>query len=129
MSSMASRFEDAGLPGHVAATWFAGPLRDGFALTVTGANPSSADLASDSLGALLQGVGFDVDAATTHVVSGFAQLPLHADVADGIRALQELDLRLVTPSNGATAVAKDCWSATGCRPDPWSGSVVTTAGV
>lgn len=106
MSSLASRFEDVGLPGHLTATWFAGLLRDGFALTATGANPSFAGLASDSLGALLQGVAPDVDAATTHVMSGFAQLPLHADVMSGIRALQDLDIRLVTLSNGATGVAQ-----------------------
>jgi 2-haloacid dehalogenase len=39
-------------------------------------------------------------------MSGFAQLPLHADVADGVRALQALGPRLVTLSNGATAVAE-----------------------
>ncbi len=106
MSPMATRFEEVGLPSHLTATWFAGLLRDGFALTVAGANPSFAALASDSLGALLQGVAPDVDAATTHVMSGFAQLPLHPDVRDGIRALQALQLRLVTLSNGATTVAQ-----------------------
>jgi len=106
MSSIAALFEDVGLPGHLAATWFAGLLRDGFALTVAGANPSFAGLASDSLGSLLEGVAPEVDEATAHVLSGFALLPLHADVVDGIRALQALDLRLVTLSNGATAVAQ-----------------------
>ena len=106
MSSVAALFQDVGLPGHLAATWFAGLLRDGFALTVAGGNPSFAGLASDSLGALLLGVAPDVDDATTHVLSGFARLPLHPDVVDGIRALADLDLRLVTLSNGATAVAQ-----------------------
>jgi len=106
MSSMAARFEDVGLPGHLAATWFAGLLRDGFALTVTGTNPSFADLARDALGALLHDVALDVETAATHVMSGFAQLPLHPDVVGGVRALRDLDLRLVTLSNGATAVAE-----------------------
>ncbi len=106
MSPMASRFDEVGLPGHLAATWFAGLLRDGFALTITRANPSFAELAEDALRGLLQGVASDADAATEHVMSGFARLPLHADVADGIRALQALGPRLVTLSNGSTAVAE-----------------------
>ena len=106
MSPMATRFDEVGLPGHLAATWFAGLLRDGFALTITRANPSFAELAEDSLRGLLQGVAADADTATEHVMSGFAQLPLHADVADGVRALQALGPRLVTLSNGATAVAE-----------------------
>ena len=39
-------------------------------------------------------------------MSGFAQLPLHADVADGIRALQALGPR--TPSGRAASVG--VWS-------------------
>ncbi len=115
MSPMATRFEDVGLPGHLAATWFAGLLRDGFALTITGANPAFAQLAEDSLHRLLHGLADDVDAATGHVMSGFAQLPLHADVADGIRALHALGPRLVTLSNGATAVAQGLLERNGLR--------------
>ena len=33
MSPMGQRFEDVGAPAHLATTWFAGLLRDGFALT------------------------------------------------------------------------------------------------
>lgn len=115
MSSIAALFTEVGLPGHLAATWFAGLLRDGFALTVTGANPSFAALASDSLRALLHGVKPDVEDATTRVLSGFAQLPLHPDVANGVRALRALDLRLVTLSNGATTVAQGLLERGGLR--------------
>lgn len=115
MSPMTTRFEDAGLPGHLAGTWFAGLLRDGFALTITGANPAFAELATQSLHALLEGGSEDVDAATNHVMSGFAQLPLHPDVADGIRALQTLGPRLVTLSNGSAAVAEGLLKRNGLR--------------
>lgn len=115
MSPMATRFEDVGLPGHLAATWFAGLLRDGFALTITGSNPAFSELAQESLRGLLQGVAADVDAATGHVMSGFAQLPLHPDVADGIRVLQSSGLRLVTLSNGATVVAEGLLERNGLR--------------
>jgi hypothetical protein len=54
MSPIAARFGEVGLPEHLAATWFAALLRDGFALTVDGAKPSFADLASDGLRTLLE---------------------------------------------------------------------------
>jgi 2-haloacid dehalogenase len=106
MSPMQARFHDVGLPPNQAAAWFAGLLRDGFALTITGANPAFAELGQESLHGLLHGQVDDVDAAVAHVMSGFTQLPLHADVADGIRALQGLGTRLVTLSNGSSAVAE-----------------------
>ena len=36
MSPIARRFVDVGAPAHLAATWFAALLRDGFALTAAG---------------------------------------------------------------------------------------------
>ena len=106
MSPMRGRFEAVGLAGHLAPTWFASLLRDGFALTVTGANPAFAELAEESLRGLLDGLSDDVDAAVAQVMSGFGQLPVHVDVLDGIRAMHALGLRLVTLSNGSTAVAE-----------------------
>ncbi len=103
---MLGRFEAVGLAGHLAATWFASLLRDGFALKVTGANPAFAQLGEESLHGLLDGLSDDVDAAAAQVMSGFTQLPAHADVVDGIRALQALWLRLGTLSNGSTVVAE-----------------------
>lgn len=48
MSPMGQRFEDVGAPAHLAKTWFAVLLRDGFALTAVtrasrsrGSRPSS----------------------------------------------------------------------------------------
>jgi 2-haloacid dehalogenase len=49
MSPMGQRFEDLGAPAHLAASWFAGLLRDGFALTAVGASESFAHLAAESL--------------------------------------------------------------------------------
>ena len=106
MSPMAARFAEVGLPEHLAATWFVGLLRDGFALTVTGDNPPFAELASDSLLLLLEGVAPDVDAAAAHVMAGFGRLALHPDVVEGVRALRADGLRLATLSNGAATVAQ-----------------------
>ena len=49
MSPMAKRFEDVGAPAHLAATWFAGLLRDGFALTAVDSSDSFAHIAAESL--------------------------------------------------------------------------------
>lgn len=106
MSAMVQRFTAVGAPAHLAATWFASLLRDGFALTVTGANPAFAELAAEALRTSLSHQVGDIDAAVADIMSGFANLPLHPDVVEGIRSLRGLDIRLVTLSNGSTAVAQ-----------------------
>lgn len=106
MSPIASRFSEVGLPEHLAATWFAALLRDGFALTIAGGNPSFADLASDGLRLLLAKAETETDHAVAHIMGSFAKLPIHSDVVEGIRALSDSGLRLVTLSNGATDVAQ-----------------------
>ena len=108
MSSLQQRFADVGMPSTGAGTWFAGLLRDGFALTVTGANPAFADLAAESLRGLLGDRDEEqVEDDVQHVMSGFTSLAVHPDVVQGVRALRALDVRLVTLSNGASSVAED----------------------
>lgn len=114
MSPMSERFAAVGVPGHLAASWFASLLRDGFALTATGANPSFAELSAGALRGSLRGERVpDVDAATEHIMSGFMGLPVHPDVVEGIRALHRLNIRLVTLSNGSTAVAEGLFERNG----------------
>lgn len=105
MTHLGDRFVEVGVPPHLAAPWFAGLLRDGFAMTVTGQNPSFAEVAQASLHTVLHDKA-NVEAATRHVMAGFLELPLHEDVPDGIRALAGLDLRLATLSNGSADVAE-----------------------
>jgi 2-haloacid dehalogenase len=47
MAPIAGRFDEVGAPAHLARTWFAGLLRDGFALTVAHENPSFARLGAE----------------------------------------------------------------------------------
>ncbi|MBB6629124.1 haloacid dehalogenase type II [Nocardioides sp. KIGAM211] len=117
MSPLQERFEQVGRDRHEAATWFAGLLRDGFALTVTGANPDFAELARGSLEVLLaesRSPGGHED-AVAHVLDGLTSLGLHDDVAEGITALAEQGRRLVTLSNGATSVAEALLEGAGLR--------------
>jgi len=108
MSPLAQRFEDVGAPGHLAALWFAGLLRDGFALTVAGVGKPFADIGAEVLRAALHDkrLTSSLDAAVDHIMGGFSQLDVHADVPEGIRALRRVGLRLVTLSNGSSAIAE-----------------------
>jgi 2-haloacid dehalogenase len=107
MTPMAERFAEVGLPRHLAATWFASVLRDGFGLAATGTLVPFAQIASGVLRPLLVDAGIaDVDGATSTVMSGFTSLSVHPDVPDGVRALRAAGLRLVTLSNGSASVAE-----------------------
>lgn len=106
LAPMGGRFADVGAPAGLAKTWFAGVLRDGFALTVTGSNPAFADLATELLRMHLRGLVEDLDAAVRHVMAGFAELPVHPDVVEGVRALRGQGITLTTLSNGSTSVAQ-----------------------
>ena len=107
MRGMATAFAAVGAPARLAGTWFASVLRDGFALTATGANPDFADVARFGLTQMLTANGIrNVDAATTQVMDAFMTLPVHADVVAGVRALADAGIRLVTLSNGSASVAQ-----------------------
>jgi len=106
MAPMAQRFTDVGAPGHLAATWFASLLRDGFALTATGANPPFAELGAEALRTSLAGRVSDIPSAVDHIMSGFTSLQVHPDVAEGIQNLHTLGISLVTLSNGSASVAQ-----------------------
>ncbi len=108
LAPMADRLTDVGAPGHLLPTWFAGVLRDGFALTVVGADARFADLGASVLRQLLGPLDLDrdLDAAVEHVMAGFSALAPHPDVVPGLTALADAGWRVVTLSNGAAGVAR-----------------------
>ena len=115
MGPLGGRFEDVGAPASLAGVWFAGLLRDGFALTVSGVNPTFADLAAEQLRVRLDSVPLDraIDEAVEHITAGFAALQVHPDVSDGIHALSALGIRLVTLSNGSASIAQQLLAGAG----------------
>lgn len=117
LSPLGARFADLGLPQHLATSWFAGLLRDGFALTAAGATARFAQMAAESLRVLftVQQPNRALEDAVTHVMDGFAHLRVHPDVTTGLTALAALDLRLVTLSNGAASVAESLLTTAGVR--------------
>jgi 2-haloacid dehalogenase len=119
MGPMRGRFADVGAPEHLATLWFTTVLRDGFALAAAGSEAPFARLADTALRTVLHGVELDrdTDAAVAHVMDGFAQLAVHPDVPDGVRALRRAGLRLVTLSNGSAQVAEQLLGAAGLREE------------
>ena len=108
LAPMQQRFADVGAPEHLAPTWFASVLRDGMALSTVGEQAGFADIGGAVLDTLLPGflTGEQREEAVAHVLEGFGSLAVHEDVPDGLRALRERGLRLVTLSNGAAWVAQ-----------------------
>ncbi len=115
-SRLAAAFEGAGAPGSLAATWFAGVLRDGFALALHGEGPRFADAALAGARTALAGAGVPaerLEESSVAVVEAVGTLPLHPDVVVGLVALRERGLRLVPLSQGAAAVTDRLLAAGG----------------
>ena len=119
---MGQRFAEVGADPSLARLWFASVLRDGFALTAARSTATFRDLGADLLRELLPrevpavpGEGPELERAVEHVLSGFMGLPLHPDVAPGVRALADQGLRLVTLSNGPAEVAERLLGDAGLR--------------
>ena len=115
MAPLAARFEEVGAPGRLAGLWFAGLLRDGFALTIGGENAPFAGLAAEGLRMQLSGASIDRDLAQAvdHIMAGFSALQVHPDVPDGLRTLANLGIRMVTLTNGSATIAQHLLSKAG----------------
>ncbi|QWZ06485.1 haloacid dehalogenase type II [Nocardioides panacis] len=107
LSPLGARFVEVGASASAAPLWFASVLRDGFALTAAGENPTFAGVARELLLTSLSEAQLNrpLEDAAQHVMEGFAALELHPDVANGVDRLHEDGFRLVTLSNGAASVA------------------------
>jgi 2-haloacid dehalogenase len=118
LPALRTRFEEVGAPGHLLRTWFAGVLRDGFALTAAGGYADFLDVAGAGLRDLLTGPGDrpdDVARAVAHILDGFTDLSVNSDVPDGVRALRAAGLRLATLTNGSAAVTGHMLERAGLR--------------
>lgn len=106
MAPLGAAFAAVGAPEELAAIWFAGILRDGFAAALTGDNVPFAAIAQDSAVRLLTARHVeDVDDAVASIMAAMQALDVHPDVVPGIEALRSR-APLVTLSNGATTVAR-----------------------
>lgn len=101
LTPLAARFEEVGAPEGLLATWFAATLRDGIALAASGSYADFRDVSRANLLQLLP-----TAEAAELVLDGFAALPVHPDVPDGLRALHEARIRIATLTNGTTRIAR-----------------------
>jgi 2-haloacid dehalogenase len=101
LTPLSERFEEIGAPGELLATWFAATLRDGIALAASGSYASFSDVARANLLQLPL-----TPEAAEHVLEGFASLPVHADVPEGLRVLDAAEVRIATLTNGSTQLAR-----------------------
>ena len=119
MAPMADAFEAVGAPGALAKTWFAGVLRDGFALSTVGDSVRFAAIADSELRVVLQFARLrgSLDQAVESILEKMRTLSLHPDVADGVRALTGDGLRVMTLSNGSSALAERLLTNAGVRKE------------
>jgi len=108
LSTVADAFEHVGAGRNLAAAWFATVLRDGFALTSAATEASFGKIARNNARDLLSKVDLDRSLENTvdTVLTAFATVGVHADVADGLWALHSAGHRLFTLSNGPTSTAE-----------------------
>src|SRR4051794_2904050 len=95
MEPIRERLAELGAPPGLADSWFPSTLRDGFALAAAGSYAPFAAIARTHLGPY-----------SDPVLQAFATLDVHPDVPEGLRRLRAAGIRMVTLSNGATAVAQ-----------------------
>jgi 2-haloacid dehalogenase len=119
MAPMADAFEAVGAPGALAKTWFAGVLRDGFALSTVGDSERFAAIADSQLRVVLQSARLrgSLDQAVESILEKMRTLSLHPDVVDGVRALTGDGLRMMTLSNGSSDLAAQLFSDAGLREE------------
>ncbi len=118
MAPLAQRFAQVGAPEHLAKTWFASVLRDGFGLAAAGAFAPFADVASSVLRAVLTEAQVEnVDGGVGHVMAGLRELGVHDDVPDGVRALRSAGLRVVALTNGSVDVSRAVFDRAGISGD------------
>ena len=115
LAPLSQRFAAVGAPEHSADLWFTSVLRDGFALAAAGTSESFADIAAALLRVQLPEAHLNrsLPDAVAFVMDGFGDLSVHPDVVEAVHALADAGIRLVTMSNGATAVAERLLTAAG----------------
>jgi 2-haloacid dehalogenase len=116
MSPLRGRLVEVGAGGALFDVWFAATLRDGFAVTAAGGYAEFADIARHILTELLTSqldLGADPAVAADHVLAGLPELDVHPDVPEGLHHLHEGGVRLVTLTNGATAMSDGALSRAG----------------
>ncbi|MFC4946462.1 HAD-IA family hydrolase [Pseudonocardia sp. GCM10023141] len=113
VDALASRFVDVGRPAHEWELFFTRTLRDGMALTLTGAAPPFAEVARAALRTTVDHTLSD--AALDHVLDGFQHLPPHPDVEPALVALARARIPAHAFTHGTAATACAALDSAGLR--------------
>ncbi len=104
------RMKEVGLRAEVMPLWFAGFLRDAFALDVAGTYMPFKEVAQATLRVVMANEGvFTTDAADAkiaRVLDAFAELTAHPDVRPAFDRLRDAKVRIVTLTNGSAENTK-----------------------
>lgn len=113
LDPLGERLQQAGQSPDLLRLWFTRLLRDGFALSASGAYQPFADIA---VGALRAVADVSEDAAR-EVVAGFAELDPHPEVVEALRLAHEAGVRVITLTNGSAATTSALLERAGVRGD------------
>ncbi|MXG89273.1 haloacid dehalogenase type II [Nocardioides flavescens] len=120
LSPLGEVLSSYGAPAELARTWFAGLLRDGFALSLQRRAPAFLDLARDELRVALHGVERlegDVETVVEDVLAAMGDLDVHPDVVPGVRALTDAGHAVSTLSNGSVRSTEGLLERAGIRDE------------
>lgn len=107
LSAVQERFARTGLGAERLPGWFAGVLRDGFAVAAAAGFALFPEIAQVHLEALAREQGLDdPSAVASEVLGGFEEVEPHEDTLAGLRSLQEAGHRVATFTNGTTAITR-----------------------
>jgi len=102
LEPLADRLQAVGLPPEALRVFFAGMLRDAFAMEVSGMYRRFREVASASLAVTMANYGVAPEQVkVVHVLDGFAELPAHPDVRPAFERAQSAGMRIMTLTNGA----------------------------
>ncbi len=113
VDALGSRFVDVGRPAEEYRLFFTRTLRDGMALTLSGAAPPFGDVARAAL-RTIAGPGLSPE-AVEHVLGGLRELPPHPDVEPALLQLTCARVPVYAFTHGDPAVAAAALDRAGLR--------------
>lgn len=107
LDPLADRLKAVGLPPDALRVFFAGMLRDAFALEASGTYRPFKEVAYASLEVAMANYGVTPEQAKiAHVLDGFSELPAHPDVRPAFERVRSAGVRIITLTNGAAESTK-----------------------
>ena len=102
LEPLADRLRAVGLPADSLRVFFAGMLRDAFALEASGVYRPFREVAAATLEVMMANAGVTPEQAKlASVLEGFAELLLHPDVRPAFEHVRSAGIRIITLTNGS----------------------------